>query len=106
MLPPMAVRRWQKSPRIYVRPRTGPQYAHLWWPAVAEMQAASAPIARLLRHAYSVPIARLLRHGRDRRTDRDNPKCPPSAWSIITENLQTEPDALIGYVFIDYYCQV
>jgi len=26
--PPMAVRRWQKSRRIYVRPRTGPQSAY------------------------------------------------------------------------------
>jgi len=25
----------QKSRRIYVRPRTGPQSAHLWWLAVA-----------------------------------------------------------------------
>jgi len=41
-------RRWQfgrKSRRIYVRPRTGPQSAHLWWPAVAKLQAASVPIA-------------------------------------------------------------
>jgi len=43
--PPMAVRRWQKSRRIYVRPRTGPQSAHLWWPAVAKLQAACVPIA-------------------------------------------------------------
>ena len=35
----------QKSRRIYVRPRTGPQSAHLWWPAVAKLQAASMPIA-------------------------------------------------------------
>ena len=34
-----------KSRRIYVRPRTGPQSAHLWWPAMAKMQAASVPIA-------------------------------------------------------------
>jgi len=33
----------QKSRRIYVRPRTGPQSAHLWWPAVAKLQAASVP---------------------------------------------------------------
>ena len=45
MPPSMAVRRWQKSRRIYVRPRTGPQSAHLWWPAVAKLQAASVPIA-------------------------------------------------------------
>ena len=30
---------------VYVRPRTGPQPAHLWWPAVATVQAASVPIA-------------------------------------------------------------
>ena len=42
--PPTAVRRWQKSLRIYVRPRTGPQSAHLWWPAVAKLQAASVLI--------------------------------------------------------------
>ena len=34
-----------KSRRIYVRPRTGPQSAHLWWSAVAKLQAASVPIA-------------------------------------------------------------
>jgi len=33
------------SRRIYVRPRTGLQTAHLWWPAVAKLQAASVPIA-------------------------------------------------------------
>jgi len=43
--PPMAVRRWQKSRRIYVRPRTVPQSAHFCWPAMAELQAASVPIA-------------------------------------------------------------
>ena len=32
--PATAVRRWYKSRRIYVRPRTGPQSAHLWCPAV------------------------------------------------------------------------
>ena len=31
--------------RIYVRSRTGPQSAHLWWPAVAKLQAASVPTA-------------------------------------------------------------
>jgi len=41
--PPMAVRRWQKSRRIYVRPRTGPQSAHFWWPAVAKLQAKLPP---------------------------------------------------------------
>jgi len=34
-----------KSRRIYVRPRTGPQSTHLWWPAVAKLQAASVRIA-------------------------------------------------------------
>ena len=42
----MAVGRWQKARRIYVRPRTGPQSAHLWWPAVAKLQAASVPTAQ------------------------------------------------------------
>jgi len=45
MPPQMEVRRWQKSRRIYVRPRTGPQSAHLRWPAVAKLQAASVPTA-------------------------------------------------------------
>ena len=49
----------QNSRRIYVRSRTGPQSTHLWWPAVAKLQAASVPIAY-----------RQLRHGTDRRTDR------------------------------------
>ena len=41
-----APRRWQfDSRRIYVRPRTGPQSAHLWRPAVAKLQAASVPMA-------------------------------------------------------------
>ena len=39
-------RRWQfDSRRINVRPRMGPQSAHLWWPAVAKLLAASVPIA-------------------------------------------------------------
>jgi len=42
---PMAVQRWQKSRRIYVRRRTGPLSKRLWWPAVAKLQAASVPIA-------------------------------------------------------------
>ena len=43
-LPPP--RRWQfNSRRIYVRQRTCPQSAHLWWPAVAKLQAVSVPIA-------------------------------------------------------------
>ena len=43
--PPMAVRRWQKPRRIYVRSRTGPQSAQLWWPTVAKLHAASVPEA-------------------------------------------------------------
>jgi len=35
----------QKSRRIYVRPRTGPQSAHFWWPVMTKLQAASVPIA-------------------------------------------------------------
>ena len=36
-----APRRWQvDSRRIYVRPRTGPQSAHLWWPPAAGSQRA------------------------------------------------------------------
>ena len=35
----------QKSRRIYVCSRTGPQSAHLRWPAVAKLQAASVPTA-------------------------------------------------------------
>ena len=38
-------RRWQKSRRIYVRPRTSPQSAHLWRQAVAKLQAADVLIA-------------------------------------------------------------
>ena len=46
----------QKSRRIYVRPtRTGPQSAHLWWPAVAKLQPAGS------QRAYSL--------GWDRQTD-------------------------------------
>ena len=59
-----APRRWQfdggisfrlQSGRLYqsmdpkiaadLRPRTGQQSTHLWWPAVAKLQAASMPIA-------------------------------------------------------------
>jgi len=35
----------QKSRRIYIRPWTGPQSAHLWWPAMTKLQAASVPVA-------------------------------------------------------------
>jgi len=61
----------QQSRRIYVRPRTGPQSAHLWWPAVAKLQAARVP--KQLRHGTDrwtdrAPIQ--VRHGTDRRTDR------------------------------------
>jgi len=31
---------------LYIRPWTGPQSAHLWWPSVAKLQAASVPIAQ------------------------------------------------------------
>jgi len=42
-----ARRRWQfDSRRIYVRSRTDLQSAHLWWRAVAKLQAASVPIAQ------------------------------------------------------------
>jgi len=34
-----------KIASIYVRPRTGPQSAHLWWPALTKLQAAGVPIA-------------------------------------------------------------
>ena len=57
--------RIQQSRRIYVRPRTGPQSAHLWWPTVAKLQAASAP--------------KQLRCGTDRRTDRS-----PRSGNITT----------------------
>jgi len=41
-----APRGWQfDSRRIYVRLRTGPHSTHLWWLAVAKLQAASVPIA-------------------------------------------------------------
>ena len=37
-------RRWQfDSRRIYVRPRTGPQSAHLWWPASCRQPACLNP---------------------------------------------------------------
>ena len=51
-----ALRRWQfDSRRIYVRPRTVPQSAHLWWPAVAKLQAASVPIAYRLEQRDRQP---------------------------------------------------
>ena len=50
---PVAVRWWhivsppiKKSQQIYVHPRTGPHSAHLWWPAVAKLQAASCAIGQ------------------------------------------------------------
>jgi len=56
--PPIRPSRIQKSRRIYVRPRTGPQSAHFRWRAVAKLQAASVCIQpRKLRRAASVPIA-------------------------------------------------
>ena len=43
----ICVSQWiQKSRRIYVRSRTGPQSTHLWWPAVAKLQAVSVPKAK------------------------------------------------------------
>jgi len=49
---------WQfDSRRIYVRPRTRPQSAHLWWPAVAKLQAASVSIG------WGSCAPRQLRHG-------------------------------------------
>jgi len=54
--PPMAVRRWQKSRRIYVRPRTRPHISggRRW--LICRQPACLSP--------------RQLRHGTDRRTDR------------------------------------
>ena len=43
-MPPSDSSSLKKSRRIYVRPRTGPQSAHLWWPAVAKLQAANVPV--------------------------------------------------------------
>ena len=88
MPPPIAVRRWQESRRIYVRPRTAPQPAHLWWPAMAKLQAASVPIAKAAA-----------RHGTDRRTDRAIPKCPPplrrGAYKVVGPSWQECADALV-----------
>jgi len=61
----------QKSRRIYVRPRTGPQSAHLWWPAVAKLQAATVQCVGSGSYAMGQIDGR-----RDRWTDRDIPKCP------------------------------
>jgi len=47
--------------RIYVRARTNPQSAHVWWPA---RQLCYAPIAQLAAHCAPTPA------GTDRRTDR------------------------------------
>ena len=67
----MAVRWWQKSRQIYVRPRTGPQFAHLWWSSVAKLQAAGVPIA------YAAAPW-------DRQTDGSRySKMPPMAGGII-----------------------
>ena len=94
--PPMAVRRWhivspsirpsasvrgsKKSPRIYVRPRTGPQSAHLWWLSCRQ------PACRM-------PIAYRAAAPRDRRADRAVPKCPLGRgiirWSVSPANVQT-----------------
>jgi len=70
----MAVRLWQKSRRIYVRPRTGPQSAHLWWLVVA---IANRAAARLGSYAMGQTDGRIavslnapLRRGHNKRTDR------------------------------------
>ena len=94
--PPMAVRRWhivspsirpsasvrgsKKSPRIYVRPRTGPQSAHLWWLSCRQ------PACRMsIAYRAAAP--------RDRRADRAVPKCPLGRgiirWSVSPANVQT-----------------
>ena len=62
-------RRWQfDSRRIYVRPRTGPQSAHLWWPAVAKLAGS--------HRAYSLAQ---LRPGTDVRTDGSWYRLMPAA---------------------------
>jgi len=63
--PPTTVRRRLKSRRICVRPRTGPQSAHLRWPAVAKLQVG--------QRAYSLGSCAM---GTGRRTDRVVPKLP------------------------------
>ena len=86
MPPPMAVRRWQKSRRIYVRPRTGPQSAHLWWPAVAKLQATGVPIAQA-----AAPW--------DRQTDGSRySKMPPRADGMkkLFKNPCQESNPLVG----------
>ena len=72
-MPPADGSSIQKSRRTYVRPRTGPQSAHLWWPAGAQLQAASVPIVQA---------------GTDRRIDRQTDGSryrlmPPTAGDII-----------------------
>jgi len=57
----------QKSRRIHFRPRTGPQSAYIWWPAVAKLQAASAPIAMGQAGGYAPPRA-----GRNNDNSHDN----------------------------------
>jgi len=63
-----APRRRQFDPKIAadLRP-SADESAHLWWPAIAKLQAAS------------VPIPQQQRHKTDRRTDRAIPKCPSRA---------------------------
>ena len=67
---------------LYVRPRTGPQSAPVWWPAVAEPQAASVPTA-------------LTAAPGDIRMDRAIPKCPPQGGGIITVKLFNEVIMLV-----------
>jgi len=76
-----APRRWQfDSRRIYVRPRTGPQSAHLWWPAVAKLQAACVPLQADSVHKAAARLGQL-RPGTDRRTDGSRYRLmpPPTA---------------------------
>ena len=88
----MAVRRWQKSRRIYVRPRTGPRSARLWWPAVAKLQAAGVPIAQA-----AAPW--------DRQTDGSRyrllrSECGPVPYLnlMLSEFLETDPGLAGRYV--------
>ena len=72
----------QKSRRIYVRPRTGPQSAHLWWPAVAKLQAASDYALYKSTHSLTHQAAAPW----DRQTDGSRySKCPPPRRGIIKQ---------------------
>ena len=45
-----ARRRQFDSRRIYVRPRTGPQSAHLWWPARCRHRGGSGGVTKVTSH--------------------------------------------------------